>query len=176
MTHRERMRRREHYYREAIKAGYRSRAAFKLKQINTKFEIFKVGNIVLDIGASPGGWSQVTSELVQPRGKVYALDIVYMEPLDNVYVIKGDITDKDTQERLRTIIGVPLDVVVCDISPKVSGNWSTDHARQIYLSEEALRLSVNGLLKHLLMVCSNKEGNTYANCSKEIFLITSWIM
>ncbi len=162
LTHRDRMRRREHYYREAIKAGYRSRAAFKLKQINTKFEILKVGNIVLDIGASPGGWSQVASELVQPRGKVYSLDIVYMEPLDNVYVMKGDITDKDTQERLRTIIGVPLDVVVCDISPKVSGNWSTDHARQIYLSEEALRLSVNGLLKQGgKYVCKLFQGDLF---------------
>jgi 23S rRNA (uridine2552-2'-O)-methyltransferase len=156
------MRRREHYYREAIKVGYRSRASFKLKQINRKFEIFKVGNIVLDIGAAPGGWSQVASEYVQPSGKVYALDIEYMEPLDNVYVLKGDVTDKDTQKRLRAIIGIPLDVVVCDISPKVSGNWSTDHARQIYLSEESLRLSVNGLLKQGgKFVCKLFQGDLF---------------
>jgi len=162
LTHRDRQRRREHYYREAIKAGYRSRASYKLKQINKKFEVFKVGNIVLDIGASPGGWSQVASELVRPSGKVYALDIEYMEPLDNVFIIQGDITDKDTQVRLKTIIGVPLDVVICDISMKVSGNWSTDHARQIYLSEEALRLSATGLLKQGgKFVCKLFQGDLF---------------
>jgi 23S rRNA (uridine2552-2'-O)-methyltransferase len=156
------MRKREYYYREAQKAGYRSRASYKLKQINDKFEIFKVGNLVLDIGAAPGGWSQIASDLVKPSGKVYAIDIEHMEPLDNVYTIRGDITAKDTHERLRTIIGVPLDVVICDISPKVSGNWSTDHARQIYLSEEALRLAVSGLLKQGgKFVCKLFQGDLF---------------
>ena len=162
MSHRERMRKKEFYYREARRVGYRSRASYKLIQIHQKFNIFKVGNIVLDIGAAPGGWSQIASKYVQPAGKVYALDLEYMEPLDYVTVIQGDITEEETKERLKTLIGVPVDVVICDISPKVSGNWSTDHARQIYLSEEALKLSISGILKQGgKFICKLFQGDLF---------------
>ncbi|MHA1462513.1 MAG: RlmE family RNA methyltransferase [Candidatus Heimdallarchaeota archaeon] len=147
MSHRERMRRREFYYREAQRIGYRSRATFKLKQIQDKFTVFKIGDIVLDVGAAPGGWSQIATEFVGIPGRVYAIDIEFIEPIDFVISIQGDITDKKTHERLKTLIGEPVDIIVSDLSPKVSGNWSTDHARQIFLTEHALRLAVSGLLK-----------------------------
>ncbi len=146
MNYRQKSRKREFYYKEAIKAGYRSRASYKLIQLNEKFALFKRGNSVLDIGAAPGGWSQVASQLVSP-GIVYAIDLEYIEPIEGVITIRGDITAPETKKRLRTIISEPVDVVLSDISPKVSGNWSTDHARQIYLSEEALRLGISGILK-----------------------------
>ncbi len=147
MTHRRKTRKREFYYREAIREGYRSRASYKLKQLHEKFDIFKVGNLVLDIGAAPGGWSQVASTYVQPAGRVYAVDIDYMDPIEKVIAIQGDMSDPETRKRLKTIIGGPVDVIISDISPKITGNWSTDHARQIFLTEQALRLCVAGLLK-----------------------------
>ncbi|NHK32172.1 MAG: RlmE family RNA methyltransferase [Asgard group archaeon] len=147
MSHRERKRKREFYYREAVREGFRSRATYKLKQINDKFNVFKIGNMVLDVGAAPGGWSQMASQLVQPAGQVYAIDLEYMEPIEGVITILGDITKKETHKRLKTLIPEPVDIIISDLSPKVTGNWSTDHARQIYLSEQALRLCVSGLLK-----------------------------
>jgi len=147
LSHRERMRRREFYYREAQRIGYRSRATFKLKQIQEKFTVFKIGDIVLDVGAAPGGWSQIATEFVGIPGRVFAVDLDYIEPIDFVISIQGDITDKKTHERLMTLIGEPVDIIISDLSPKVTGNWSTDQARQIFLSEQALRLAVSGLLK-----------------------------
>ncbi len=141
------MRRREFYYREAQRIGYRSRATFKLKQIQEKFTVFKIGDIVLDVGAAPGGWSQIATEFVGIPGRVFAVDLDYIEPIDFVISIQGDITDKKTHERLMTLIGEPVDIIISDLSPKVTGNWSTDQARQIFLSEQALRLAVSGLLK-----------------------------
>ena len=147
MSHRERMRRREFYYREAQRVGYRSRASFKLKQIQEKFTVFKTGDIVLDVGAAPGGWSQIAVEYVGIPGRVYAVDLEYIEPIEHVVSIQGDITLKETHDRLKTLIGEPVDIIISDLSPKVSGNWSTDHARQMYLSEQALKLCVTDLLK-----------------------------
>ncbi len=162
MSHRRRMRQREFYYREAVREGYRSRASYKLIQINEKFNVFKVGNYVIDVGAAPGGWSQVASNLVIPTGKVYAIDLDYLEPIDNVIAIQGDITDPKTRERLKTLIDDPVDVILSDISPKVSGNWSTDHARQIYLTEQALRLCASGFLKRGgKFVCKLFMGDLY---------------
>ncbi|MHA1220480.1 MAG: SAM-dependent methyltransferase, partial [Candidatus Heimdallarchaeota archaeon] len=130
MSDRMRRRKREFYYREAVREGYRSRASYKLIQLQEKFTIFKSGNLVLDVGAAPGGWSQIASDFIKPNGIVYAVDLEYIEPLENVITIRGDITTNETKNRLKALIPAPLDVVICDISPKVSGNWSTDHARQ----------------------------------------------
>jgi 23S rRNA (uridine2552-2'-O)-methyltransferase len=147
MSHRRRTRQREFYYREAVREGYRSRASYKLIQIHKKFNVFKAGDLVIDVGAAPGGWSQVASHLVIPNGRVFAVDLEFLEPMDNVLAIQGDISDPETHERLKTIIGEPVDIIISDLSPNVTGNWSTDHARQIYLTEQALRLCASGLLK-----------------------------
>jgi 23S rRNA (uridine2552-2'-O)-methyltransferase len=173
--HRTRKHRREFYYREAKKEGYRSRAAFKLKQIHKKFNIFKYGDLVLDVGAAPGGWSQIAAQYIGGQGRVYALDLEYLEPIENVLSIQGDITEQKTQERLQKIIGKPVDIVICDISPNVSGNWSTDHARQIYLAEHTLRLAISGVLKQGgKFVCKLFMGDlheTYIENLKKLFTV-----
>jgi len=162
LDHRERQRKREFYYREAQREGYRSRASYKLVQIEEKFSVFKQGNLVLDLGAAPGGWSQIAVKYIGSRGRVYAIDLEYIEPLDYVITIQGDITDPKLIERLNTIIGEPVDIVISDLSPKVSGNWSTDHARQIFLSESALKLSVSGVLKKGgKFVCKLFQGDLF---------------
>ena len=175
MTHRQRAHKKEFYYREAIREGYRSRASYKLIQIQSKFSIFNPGDYVLDIGAAPGGWSQIATNYVKPSGMVYALDLEYIEPIDNVVTIQGDVTKPETIERLKMIINQPLDVIICDISPKISGNWNTDHARQIYLSEESLKLGISGLLKQGgKFVCKLFQGdlfNDYINNLKQLFTV-----
>ncbi len=122
--------RQDYYYWQAKKKGYRSRAAFKLLQMNRTFKLIKEGDAVLDLGASPGGWSQVAAEL---GAEVVAVDIASFSPLENVTFIKGDITDPETLEKIKEIREV-YDVVISDASPKITGKWTIDHLRSIDLA------------------------------------------
>lgn len=128
--------RRDYFYRKAKEEGYRSRAAFKLKQINEKFSIIKKGNTVVDLGAAPGGWLQVAKEF--SGGRVVGVDILPIEEIEGVDTIKGDIRLEATVEKIRGIIKDGADVVICDAAPNLSGNWSYDHARSIDLATSAL--------------------------------------
>ncbi len=129
--------RRDYFYRKAKQEGYRSRAAFKLKQINERFNIIKKGDTVVDLGAAPGGWLKVAMEL--SGGKVVGVDILPIEEIEGVDTIKGDIRFDSTVEKIREKIKKEgADVVICDASPNLSGNWSYDHARSIDLATSAL--------------------------------------
>ena len=129
--------RRDFFYRKAKDEGYRSRAAFKLKQINEKFKIIKKGDTVVDLGAAPGGWLQVAKEL--SGGIVVGVDILDIEEIEGVDVIKGDIRLDKTIEKIREKIKSDgADAVICDAAPNLSGSWSYDHARSIDLSTSAL--------------------------------------
>jgi len=127
--------RRDFFYRKAKVEGYRSRAAFKLKQINEKFKIIKKGDTVVDLGAAPGGWLQVAKEL--SGGKVLGVDILPIDEIEGVDIIKGDIRFDTTIEKIRGKIE-KADVVICDAAPNLSGSWSYDHARSIDLATSAL--------------------------------------
>ncbi len=129
--------RKDYFYRKAKKEGYRSRAAFKLKQISSRFDLIKKGDTVVDLGAAPGGWLQVAKEL--SSGKVVGVDILPIEEIEGVDVIKGDIRLDTTVEKIREKIKKEgADVVICDAAPNLSGNWSYDHARSIDLATSAL--------------------------------------
>ncbi len=128
--------RKDYFYRKARDEGYRSRAAFKLKQINEKFRIIMKGDTVVDLGAAPGGWLQVAKEL--SGGKVVGVDILPIKEIDGVDTIKGDIRLDDTVEKIRETIKDGADVVICDAAPNLSGSWSYDHARSIDLATSAL--------------------------------------
>lgn len=129
--------RRDYFYRKAKDEGYRSRAAFKLKQINERFKLIKRGDIVVDLGAAPGGWLQVAKEL--SGGKVIGVDILPIEEIEGVDTIKGDIRLETTVEKIKLLIKKDgADVVICDAAPNLSGNWSYDHARSIDLATSAL--------------------------------------
>lgn len=137
--------RRDYFYRKAKDVGYRSRAAFKLKQINEKFMIIKKGDTVVDLGAAPGGWLQVAKEL--SGGKVVGVDILPIEKIDGVDVIRGDIRLDATVEEIREKLGKEgADTVICDAAPDLSGSWSYDHARSIDLAKSALECALK-LLK-----------------------------
>ena len=129
--------RQDYYYWKAKKEGYRSRAAYKLLQMNKKFGIIRSGDWVLDLGASPGGWSQVAVEL---GANVVAVDINPMERIENTLFIRGDITDEETIKRIKEI-REEFDVVLSDASPKITGHWDLDHFRSVELTRSAFKIA-----------------------------------
>lgn len=134
------------YVKQARKEGYRSRAAYKLVEISRRDHLLKPGMIVVDLGSSPGGWSQVALKMVGRHGKVFSLDILDMEPLPGITFIQGDFEEEATLIELRTKLGKkPIDLVISDMSPNISGVGVHDQARSMYLAELALEFSVEQL-------------------------------
>ena len=129
--------RQDYYYWKAKKLGYRSRAAFKLLQMNKTFKLIREGDYVLDLGASPGGWSQVAAEL---GARVVAVDINPMKPIEGVTFIRGDITKPETLGEIKKIVE-EYDVVLCDASPKISGKWTIDHLLSVDLARSAFNIA-----------------------------------
>ena len=129
----------DEFVKRAQKEGYRSRAAFKLLEILEKDRLVKPGQTVVDLGATPGGWSQVVRRLVGKNGKVVAMDILPLEPLDGVEFIQGDFRENGPLEALKeTLGGSPVDLVISDMAPNVSGMNAVDQPRVMYLCELAL--------------------------------------
>ncbi|HEC20431.1 MAG TPA: 23S rRNA (uridine(2552)-2'-O)-methyltransferase RlmE [Gammaproteobacteria bacterium] len=136
----------DHYVQAAQKAGYRSRAVFKLLEIQEKDRVIRPGQVVVDLGAAPGGWSQIAAPLVGKKGEVIAMDILSMEPLEGVTFIEGDFTEQDVHERLlATVNGRLVDLVMSDIAPNISGMRAVDQPRAMYLAELALDFALETL-------------------------------
>lgn len=149
----------EHYYKEAKRVGYRARSAFKLEQIQDKFRIIKKGDVVVDLGAAPGGWSQVAKELVGDQGTVLGIDLSRIRPIPGVTFLQGDLTEDSTIEKIKQIIGdQKVDTVLSDMSPNISGNYSVDQARSVYLCEHALKLAELLLKTGGNFICKVFEG------------------
>ncbi len=132
--------RKDHYRKLAHEQGYRSRSAFKLKELNKSYRIIGSGFNVLDLGCAPGGWTQVASKLVGNRGKVMGVDISYVEEITGAEIIRGDIENDDMIDEIDSYFGEKVNAVISDLSPQVSGNWSVDHAKQISLNYSAARI------------------------------------
>ena len=129
----------DHYVKAAQKAGYRSRAVYKLLEIQEKDRILRPGLVIVDLGAAPGGWSQIAAPIVGNTGEVIAMDILPMEPLTGVTVIEGDFTEQDVHDRLLAALnGREVDLVMSDIAPNTSGMRAVDQPRAMYLAELAL--------------------------------------
>lgn len=127
------------YVQQAQANGYRSRAVFKLAEVQERDHILNPGMTVVDLGAAPGGWSQYVAGLVGPLGKVIAVDLLPIEPLTSVHFIQGDFTEQDTWQQLIMAVGdQSVDVVLSDMAPNMSGNRSVDQPRAMYLAELAL--------------------------------------
>jgi 23S rRNA (uridine2552-2'-O)-methyltransferase len=120
------------YVRKAKAQGYRSRAAFKLLEIDAKERILRPGYTVVDLGAAPGGWSQVAAEKVRPGGRVIAIDLLPIAPISGVTVLQGDLRAESLPQALA---GAKADVVLSDVSPNLSGIGNVDQARALELSE-----------------------------------------
>lgn len=129
---------RDRFYRLAKEEGYRSRAAYKLKQINNRFSVISQGDVVVDLGAAPGGWLQVAKEL--SGGRVVGVDLQRIRPIEGVETIRGDMTDPRTIKKIGELVG-EADVVLSDAAPNLTGNWSLDHARSVGLAESAFEVA-----------------------------------
>jgi 23S rRNA (uridine2552-2'-O)-methyltransferase len=130
------------YVKQAQKDGYRSRASYKLIELNEKDKLIRPGMRVMDLGSAPGGWSQVAGRLVGDKGRVLATDILPMDPLKNVDFIQGDFTDEAVLNQILDLLnGNKLDLIISDIAPNISGIDSADQASSIYLVELALDMA-----------------------------------
>jgi 23S rRNA (uridine2552-2'-O)-methyltransferase len=136
----------DEYVLRARAEGYRSRAVFKLAEIQQKDRVLKSGQFVLDLGAAPGGWSEYASNIVGEQGKIVAVDLLPLEPVAGVEFLQGDFTEAETLERLLALTdGRHFDLVLSDMAPNLSGMDSVDQPKSIYLAELALDLAQNYL-------------------------------
>lgn len=127
-------------------AGLRSRAAFKLEELLARDRLLKAGQVVLDLGATPGGWSQVIVPVVGTQGLVVAVDILPMEPLPGVTFIRGDATEAQVEQEIRAALGGrAVDLVISDMAPNLTGIRAVDEARSVLLAEQVLHLAQNFL-------------------------------
>ncbi len=136
----------DHYVKEARARGYRSRAAFKLLEIQEKDQLLRKGMRVADLGAAPGSWSQLAVDLVGDQGRVVACDLLPMDPLAGVDFIQGDFSESGVLEQLRAVLGgAPLDLVMSDMAPNMSGNKGIDQPRAMLLAELSLEFALETL-------------------------------
>ena len=126
------------YVARAKREGYRSRAAYKLLEIDEKYKILKAGQRVVDLGAAPGGWSQIAAKVVGPKGKVVGIDLLPIDPMAGVEFIELDFLDDSAPGQLIEMLGGPADVVMSDMAANTTGHKKTDHLRIIGLAEAAI--------------------------------------
>ncbi|OFZ68466.1 MAG: 23S rRNA methyltransferase [Betaproteobacteria bacterium RBG_16_56_24] len=130
----------------AQKEGYRSRAAYKLLEIDAKDRLLKPGTVIVDLGATPGGWSQVAASRVGRGGKVIALDLLPLQPIPGVDFIQGDFREEAVLRQLEDLLkGKPAGLVISDMSPNISGVTSVDQARALHLAELAMEFALEHL-------------------------------
>jgi 23S rRNA (uridine2552-2'-O)-methyltransferase len=130
---------RDIYVEQAGRAGWRARAVFKLEQIHSKERLLRAGMVCVDLGSAPGSWSQLAAKLVGATGRVVAIDLLPMEPIPGVDFLEGDFTQPDTLQALRALVGPkPVDLVMSDMAPNLSGNRAMDQPRSMALLDEAL--------------------------------------
>jgi 23S rRNA (uridine2552-2'-O)-methyltransferase len=141
------------YVKKAQKEGYRSRAAYKLLEIDQKHSLLKPGMTVLDLGAAPGGWSQVAAQKVMPGGRVIAIDILQVAPISGVTVLKGDFRQVSIEER--------ADVVLSDVSPNLSGIPNVDQARLLELALAAIEVCAKLLKRDGVFVVKAFHGEAF---------------
>jgi len=136
-------RRRDQFYKLAKDKGYRSRASFKLLQVNRSYRFIKRGGNVVDLGAAPGGWLQIAQEAVGESGFVLGVDKQEIKPFSghNIVTIAGDIEDPTLPDLIMEKVPGRVDVVLSDVSPNLTGSWEIDHARQMYLANQSLEIA-----------------------------------
>ncbi|CAA7614675.1 Ribosomal RNA large subunit methyltransferase E [Magnetospirillum sp. LM-5] len=148
------------YVHEARKLGYRSRAAFKLIELDDRFHFLKSGQRVVDLGAAPGGWTQVAVARVGAKGCVVGMDILEYDPVPGAISMQGDFLADDSPDRLKEALGGPADVVVSDMAAPTTGHPPTDHLRIIGLVEVALHFALEVLVPGGTFVAKVFQGGT----------------
>jgi len=153
------------YVRKAREQGYRSRAAYKLIQINEKEKLLRPGAVVVDLGAAPGGWSQVAAAAVGRKGTLIAVDLLELAPISGVRVLRGDFRDQDL---LAALPGGKADVVLSDLSPNLSGIPNVDQARSAELVQAALDFCRSALKPDGVFVTKAFHGEAFEEVSKAV--------
>jgi len=158
------------YLHKAQQEGYRSRAAFKLLEINERDHILQRGMTIVDLGAAPGGWSQVAAKIVGEKGRVIAVDVLPMEPVSGVSVLQGDFREEPVMTELLMILGEQhlVDLVISDMSPNISGMKSVDQPRAMYLAELALDLAREVLSPGGALLVKTFEGEGIVEFRREL--------
>jgi 23S rRNA (uridine2552-2'-O)-methyltransferase len=135
----------DRYFKKAKQEGYRSRAAYKLLELQQRYRLMGPGDAVVDLGAAPGGWLQVAGKFVGQNGKVIGVDLQPIKPFNerNIIVLKGDIFSAEIKQKIKELIGGPADSVISDLAPKLSGIRDADIARCMELNQTALNIAVN---------------------------------
>jgi len=160
-------RKRDHYYRKAKVDDYRSRAAYKLSQMDERFDLISPGDVVIDLGAHPGGWSQVAAEMVGESGLVIAIDLKPIKAIKGVEVIRGDALSEKTRAEVKVLLdGRQAWTIISDMSPNISGNYSLDHACSMELAELSLIYSNEFLKKGGNLVVKVFDGDM----TRDLFL------
>lgn len=150
------------YVKKAQVDGYRSRASYKLLEIVEKDRLIRSGMTVVDLGSTPGGWSQVSVRLVGHEGRVHALDILPMDTIAGVDFIQGDFTEENVFEQLMTLIEKrPVDLVISDMAPNLSGNKAVDQPAMVYLAELALELAGKVLSSNGVFIAKLFQGQGF---------------
>lgn len=157
------------YVKKAQVDGYRSRAAYKLIELNEKDQLIRPGHIVMDLGSAPGGWSQVAGPWVGDRGRIIATDILPMDVLENTDFIQGDFTDETVFMQILDVLGDRrADVVISDMAPNISGVNAADQAASIYLVELALDMALQVLKPKGSFVAKVFQGEGYDEYLKQV--------
>jgi len=163
----------DHYRKLAREEGYRSRASYKLKELNKSYRIIGAGHFVLDLGCAPGGWMQVAAKIVGNKGKVMGIDRSYVEEIPRTFILRASIDDDNIVKDIFDYFGEKVNTVICDLSPQVTGNWSVDHASQISLNYSAVKITEQVLKKKgnsLFKVFDGEFSNEFYHYMKKKFL------
>jgi 23S rRNA (uridine2552-2'-O)-methyltransferase len=157
----------DHWVQEAQRRGYRSRAAFKLIELAAKDRLFRPGMTAVDLGAAPGSWCQVLREHLGPAGRIVAVDLLPMDPINGVRFIRGDFGDLATLQAVQAALsGRPVDLVVCDLAPNMSGIESADQARSVHLGELALEFAARSLQPDSDLVVKAFQGEGFTGLQR----------
>jgi 23S rRNA (uridine2552-2'-O)-methyltransferase len=151
---------RDPYVMRAKREGFRSRAAYKLAEIDDKHRVLKPGARVVDLGAAPGGWSEIAVRRVGAGGRVIALDILDMKPIVGVEFLKLDFLDEAAPEQLKAMLGGKVDVVLSDMAANATGHRKTDHLRIMALAEAAAQFAREVLAERGTFICKVLQGGT----------------
>jgi len=159
---------RDPYVARAKREGLRSRAAYKLAEIDDKFHLLRQGARVVDLGAAPGGWSEIAARRVGRKGRVIALDIIDMKPIAGVEFLKLDFLDMTAPERLKALTGGKVDIVLTDMASNTTGHRQTDHLRILALAEAASLFAREVLSRGGTFLCKVLQGGTEAALLSEL--------
>ncbi len=159
----------DEYVKKAKAMGYRSRSTFKLIEIQQKDKIIKPGMNVIDLGAAPGGWSEYARKIVGKKNKVIALDLLEIDPIDGVDFIQGDFRENEVLDKLYQVLnGAPVDLVMSDMAPNISGNKGMDQPRSIYLAELALDTAQTVLSKGGTLLIKMFQGVGFEEYKRDV--------